>query len=224
MTDPIRILIADDHAIVREGLRGLIATEEGMQLVGEASNGDEAVSLAMTTNPDVVLLDLVMPHMDGLQALNAIKLALPKTRFLVLTSFSDDARVFAAIRGGALGYLLKDSSPQELFTAIREVYRGEPYLHPTIARKLMHMTDRRADHPLPQDALTPRELEVLHLMASGMPNRDIADRLVINERTVRTHVSSILAKLGLENRTQAVLFALRQGLVLLDDKQNDQTN
>ena len=222
MTDPIRILIADDHAIVREGLRGLIATEAGLQLVGEAADGNEAVSMALETHPDVVLLDLVMPHMDGVQALTAIKHALPETRFLVLTSFSDDARVFPAIRAGALGYLLKDSSPQELLNAIREVYRGEPYLHPTIARKLMRMTDHQTDRLQPKDTLTPRELEVLRLMTGGWSNREIGDRLVINERTVRTHVRSILAKLGLENRTQAVLFALREGLALLDGKHDDQ--
>ncbi len=221
MTETIRVLIADDHAIVREGLRGLIATEPGLVLVAEASDGQEAVTKALEAHPDVVLLDLVMPHMDGLQAMNQIRQALPETRFLILTSFSDDARVFATIRSGAMGYLLKDSSPQDLLKAIREVYRGQAFLNAAIAHKLIRKMDHRNDQKSMKETLTSREQEVLRLMAEGLSNQAIADSLAINERTVRTHVSSILSKLDLQSRTQAVLYALREGLAKLDGGIND---
>jgi NarL family two-component system response regulator LiaR len=213
MTETIRILIADDHAIVREGLRALIAAKPDMELVGEAADGVEAVLKARSLQPDVVLMDLVMPRKDGIEAIGEIKRENPEARILVLTSFAEDDKVFPAIKAGALGYLLKDSSPQELLQAIREVYRGESSLHPTIARKLVRELSQPSDLPATEEPLTEREVEVLSLVARGLSNQEIADRLVVSERTVRTHVSNILDKLHLANRTQAALYAVREGLV-----------
>jgi NarL family two-component system response regulator LiaR len=216
MTKPIRILIADDHAIVREGQRALIETEPGMEVVGEAADGVEAVELARTFQPDVVLLDLQMPRMGGVEAIQEIKAHDAEARILVLTSFAEDEKVYAAIRAGALGYLLKDASPGEILAAIREVHRGEPSMPPVIAHKLMSELQRMSNLPPTEDPLTERELEILKLVAQGLPNLEIAERLVISERTVRTHVSNILTKLHLANRTQAALYALREGLTHLD--------
>ena len=219
MTETIHILIADDHAIVREGLRALIDTERGMELVGEAADGVEAVLRARSLQPDVILLDLVMPRKDGIEAISEIKRENPEARILVLTSFAEDDKVFPAIKAGALGYLLKDSSPQELLQAIREVYRGESSLHPAIARKLIRELNRPPENlPPTEEPLTEREVEVLSLVARGLSNQEIADRLVVSERTVRTHVSNILGKLHLANRTQAALYAVREGLAGLDTK------
>lgn len=217
MTEIIRILIADDHAIVREGLRALIDTEPGMELVGEAADGVEAVLKARSRQPDVILLDLVMPRKDGIEAIADIKRENPEARILILTSFAEDEKVFPAIQAGALGYLLKDSSPQELLKAIREVDRGESSLHPTIARKLIRELNRPPENlPPTEEPLTEREVEVLSLVARGLSNQEIADRLVVGERTVRTHVSNILGKLHLANRTQAALYAVREGLASPD--------
>jgi NarL family two-component system response regulator LiaR len=213
---PIRILIADDHAIVREGLRGLIAFEPGMEVVGEAVDGIEAVQKAQALQPDVILLDLMMPRKNGLEAIGEIKAEDPKARILVLTSFAEDDLVFPAIKSGALGYLLKDSSPRELLQAIREVNRGESSLHPTIARKLIQELSQPPQLPLAKEPLTERELEVLRLVARGLTNQEIGEVLFISERTVRNHVSNILDKLHLANRTQAALYALREGLASLD--------
>jgi NarL family two-component system response regulator LiaR len=218
MTETIRILIADDHAIVREGLRALIGTKPDMELVGEAADGVEAVLKARSLQPDVILLDLVMPRKDGIEAIGEIKRENPKARILVLTSFAEDDKVFPAIQAGALGYLLKDSSPQELLQAIREVYRGESSLHPAIARKLIGELNRPSDLPATEEPLTEREVEVLILVARGLSNQEIAEKLVVSERTVRTHVSNILGKLHLANRTQAALYAVREGLAGLDTK------
>jgi NarL family two-component system response regulator LiaR len=218
MTETIRILIADDHAIVRAGLRALIATEPGMEMVGEAADGVEAVLKSRSLHPDVILMDLVMPRMDGLEAIREIKKENPDVCILVLTSFAEDEKVFPAIKSGALGYLLKDSSPRELLQAIRDVYRGESSLHPTIARKLIRELNRPSDLPPAKEPLTEREVEVLKLVAQGLSNQEIADRLVVSERTVRTHVSNILAKLHLASRTQAALYALREGLASLGPK------
>ena len=214
MSEPknIRILIADDHAIVREGLRTLITAKPGLELVGEAADGEEAVVMARSVCPDVILLDMIMPRKDGLEAIQAIKAESPLARILVLTSFSDDDKVFAAIKAGALGYLLKDSSPQQLIQAIRDVYQGQPSLHPTIALKLIRELNQPSDLPLSEEPLSERELETLRLVAQGLTNQEIAERLAISERTVGKHVSNILDKLHLANRTQAALYALRRGL------------
>ena len=213
--DPIRILIADDHAVVREGLRALIESEPGMELVDEAADGVEAVSMARSLQPDVILLDLVMPRKNGIEAIGDIRQENRDARILVLTSFAEDEKVFSAIKAGALGYLLKDASPQELLDAVYNVYRGDLSMHPSIAHKVMRELQRSSDLPPTEEPLTKREVEVLKLVAQGLANQEIADTLVISERTVRTHVSSILDKLYLANRTQAALYALREGLATL---------
>ncbi len=216
MTETIRVFIADDHPVVLEGLRGLITSEPGMEVVGEAADGAEAVQKVRALQPDVILLDLVMPRMDGLTAIAAIKKENPEARILVLTSFAQDDKVFPAIKAGALGYLLKDASPQELLQAIREVSQGEPSLHPTIARKLIRELRRPSDLPPAEDPLTEREVEVLQLVARGLSNQEISEKLFISKRTARNHVSNILGKLHLANRTQAALYALKEGLTSLN--------
>jgi NarL family two-component system response regulator LiaR len=210
--EPIRVVIADDHAIVREGLRSLIDTEPGIELIGEASDGAEAVRLTRSLKPDVLLLDLVMPRKDGLAAIAEIKDHDPQVRILVLTSFAEDEQVFPAIKAGAQGYLLKDTTPHSLLQAIRDVHNGESSLHPTIARKLIGELHRPSSPPPAGEELTEREVEVLSLVAQGLSNLEIGDRLVVSEPTVRKHVSNILGKLHLANRTQAALYALRAGI------------
>jgi NarL family two-component system response regulator LiaR len=217
MTRSICVLVADDHAIVRKGIRALLATEPDIEVVGEAENGREAVTEAERLQPDVILMDLVMPEVDGIEAIRRITGRQPEARILVLTSFAADDKVFPAIKAGALGYLLKDSGPEELVQAIHQVYRGESSLHPTIARKLLHELSRPSERPPTPEPLTEREVEVLRLVARGLSNQEIADQLVISEATVRTHVSNILGKLHLASRTQAALYALREGLASLDD-------
>ncbi len=217
MSEPIRILIADDHAIVREGLRALIAAKPGMTVVGEAVDGIEAVQKARDLQPDVILLDLLMPRQDGVAAITEIRQQDPDARILVLTSYAEDAKVFTAIKAGARGYLLKDSSPQELIQAIHDIHQGQSSLHPSIALKVIQELNRPEEEPSEDDIpLTDREIEVLRLVAQGLTNQEIADILIISERTVGTHVSNILDKLHLTNRTQAALYALRMGLTTLD--------
>jgi len=218
MTKPIRVLLVDDHLVVRKGIRALLATELNIEVVGEAENGRIAVAEAARLQPDVILMDLVMPEMDGIEAIRQIKEGQPKARILVLTSFAADDKVFPAIKAGALGYLLKDSGPEELILAIRQVSRGESSLHPTIARKVLQELSRPSGQPPTTDPLSEREVEVLRLVARGWSNREIADHLLISEATVRTHVSNILSKLHLASRTQATLYALREGLASLDDE------
>jgi len=216
VTESIRILIVDDHAIVREGQRALIDTEPGMEVVGEAKDGVEAVALADSLQPDVILLDLHMPRKDGIEVIGEIRTDNPEARILVLTSFTEDEKVYAAIKAGAMGYILKDSSPQEILSAIREVHRGEMPMTSSIAKKLMQELQRTSNLTPTQDPLTAREVEILKLVAQGLSNQEIAEGLVISERTVRTHVTNILSKLHLANRTQAALYALREGLADLD--------
>ena len=213
----IRVLIADDHPIVREGLRTLLSSESGVNLVGEAADGAEAVAKAQDLKPDVILMDLIMPVKDGLDAISEIKREDPDVSILVLTSFAEEDKVFPAIRAGALGYLLKDTSPQQVLQAIYDVYRGESSLHPSIALQLIREINQPSDLPPASDPLTQRELDVLKLLAQGLTNQEIADRLVISEWTVRTHVRNILGKLHLANRTQAALYALREGIAGLDN-------
>jgi NarL family two-component system response regulator LiaR len=216
-TSSIRILIADDHAIVRKGIRMLLSKESGLQVIGEASDGAEAVAQAKALCPDVVLMDLVMPKLDGIEATRQITAQQPEVRVLVLTSFAADDKVFPAIKAGALGYLLKDSGPDDLVQAIHQVHRGEPSLEPSIARKVLTELSSPPKKPLTTEPLTERELDVLRLVAQGHSNREIAEQLVITEMTVRAHVSNILGKLHLASRTQAALYALREGLASLDD-------
>ena len=216
MNKKIRILIVDDHAVVRTGISALIQTEPDMEVCGEAADGGEAVVKTQALKPDVILLDLVMPRKDGIYAIVEIKKINPPARILVLTSFAEDELLFPAVKAGALGYLLKDCSPQDLIQAIRDVYNGQSSLHPTIARKLLFELQQPQQTNLSENPLTEREMEILRLVAQGHSNQEIADILVLSERTVRTHMSNILSKLHLANRTQAALYALRKGLVRPD--------
>jgi NarL family two-component system response regulator LiaR len=218
MNDLIQILIADDHEIVRQGLKTLISTCPDMKVVGEAANGIEAVDKARQLQPDVILLDMLMPHKNGLEAIAEIKEDNPAARILVLTSFAEDEQILSAIKSGAMGYLLKDSSPQELLLAIQAVYRGESSLHPSVARRLVNEFSRPPSDQTLRNPLTEREIEVLKLVAEGLSNQEISDILHVSERTVGKHVGSILDKLQLPNRTQAALYALRQGLVHLEKR------
>lgn len=226
LSSKIRVLIVDDHAVVRQGLRTFIDLQDDMQVVGEGENGAQAVDLAMRLQPDIVLLDLVMPQMDGVEATRYILERSPQSRVLILTSFGEDDKVFPAIRGGAQGYLLKDTHPTDLVQAVREAHQGKVQLHPDIARKLMSAVAAappaqeispasNASAPPLKSAttdLTNRELEVLRLIACGMNNHEIAEQMVISEKTVKTHVSNVLGKLGVEDRTQAAIWALKHGL------------
>jgi NarL family two-component system response regulator LiaR len=218
----IRVLIVDDHAVVRQGLRTFLELQDGgtlpIEVAGEAVNGREAVELANRLQPDIVLLDLVMPEMDGIQATSRIVECSPATRVIILTSFGEQERVLPAIRAGAQGYLLKDIPPRELVQAVREAYLGKVQLHPEVAKKLMVVAAAR-DQPPPgpaggrsEEGLTERERQVLSLIAEGRNNHEIAETLVISEKTVKTHVSNILNKLHLDDRTQAAIYALRHGL------------
>jgi NarL family two-component system response regulator LiaR len=214
---PIRVLIADDHAIVRKGLQALLATEPGIKVVGEATNGVQAIAEANQLCPDVILMDLVMPELDGIAAIQHINARQPNIRILVLTSFATDDKIFPAIKAGALGYLLKDTDPHELVQAIRQVHQGESSLHPLVARKVLEELSQSSQQPPNTTPLTEREEAVLRLVAQGQSNRQIAEALTIRETTVRTHVSRILSKLHVASRTQAALYALREGLASLDE-------
>lgn len=206
----IRVLIADDHAVVREGLRNFLQVQEDIEVVGEAADGLEAMKLAHELAPDVVLMDLVMPGADGIEALRGVRAANPAARVIVLTSFADDERVFAAVHAGAAGYLLKDILPRDLANAIRTAHRGEALLHPAVAARLMQEIARPQSRASSPDALTERELSVLKLIARGMSNKEIGRELGVAEKTVKTHVSNILQKLHVADRTQAALYAVRE--------------
>lgn len=209
MTRPIRVLIVDDHSVVRQGLRAFLRLQDGIDVVGEAGGAAEAVAEAAASLPDVVLLDLVMPSGNGIGAIRGLLDAVPNARVVVLTSFADDAQIFAAMAAGAAGYLLKDIDPQALAVAIRDVHDGRPALHPSVAARLM----RRGSAVGPPDHdMTVRERDVLRLMVEGLANKQIAQRLGIGEKTVKTHVSRVLAKLGVADRTQAAVLAIREGL------------
>jgi DNA-binding NarL/FixJ family response regulator len=206
---PIRIFIVDDHSIVREGLRTLLAEENELDVIGEATNGAEALDAIATHQPDVVLMDLMMPVMGGVEATRHIRQYHPKSRVIVLTSFRDDQLVQEAIRAGATGYLLKDVLKADLLSAIRRAARGEPVLHPEAQAALMRQASAP---PSPIQSLTEREIDVLKLIAQGQSNREIADTLYLTEGTVKGYVSTILSKLNVQDRTQAALLAVKNGL------------
>lgn len=217
MSDPIRIVVVDDHMVVRKGIIAMLETEADLLVIGEASNGREAVDLVIEKQPDVVLMDLVMPEMDGIESTRLIKLRAPKVQVLVLTSFSSNDKVLPSLNAGAIGYLLKDSNTTDLVRAIHQVARGEGSLHPVVTRQLLKQITDSADTTTQVEELTEREMEVLKFIAKGLSNHEIAEQLVVSNATVNTHVSKILAKLNLTSRTQAALYALRKGLVSLED-------
>ncbi|MCH8007921.1 MAG: response regulator transcription factor [Chloroflexi bacterium] len=209
---PIRVLIVDDHAVVRQGLKAFLRVQDDIEFVGEAANGDEAVTQARSVQPDVILMDLVMPGMDGVETMRQLSAAGVDSKVIVLTSFAEDEQVLAAVKAGAAGYLLKDVQPQELGNAIRTVHAGDAQLHPSIASKLMREVAAAGSRHKDADALTARELDVLKALARGMSNKEIAAELGVAEKTVKTHVSSILRKLQVADRTQAALYAVRERL------------
>ncbi len=210
----IRVLIVDDHAVVREGLRTFLELQDGLEVVGEAADGEEAVALAESLHPDVVLMDLVMPKVDGIDAMRELRDRAPETRVIVLTSFLDDERLLPAIEAGAAGYLLKDVEPAELARAVRAAHAGEALIAPSVAARLLSaIAERPRVAGAEPERLTPREHEVLRLIAGGRSNKRIALELGISEKTVKTHVGHLFAKLGVTDRTQAALLAVREGLV-----------
>lgn len=209
----IRILLADDHPVVRDGLVAILSTQPDFDVVAEAATGREAVSLAAEHRPDVLLLDLEMPDMDGVAALRHLREADVPVRAIVFTAFDTDERILEAVRAGAQGYLLKGAPRGELFRAIRVVSQGGSLLEPVVASKLLRQVSGQGSAPPPVEALTPRETEVLHLLARGLPNKEIAAELSISQRTVKFHVSAILGKLGASNRTEAVALAARHGWI-----------
>ena len=214
----IRVLIVDDHFIVRRAIKALLAETDDIEVIGEADNGQESIRLAKELEPDVILMDLLMPKMDGIEATRQVTAQQPQMRVLVLTSFVGDEKIFPAIKAGALGYLLKDSEPSELIRAIYRVHRGEPSLHSSIARKMIKEILETPTVKLTPDPLTGREVEVLQHLAKGLSNDEIAKQLNVSEVTVRTHISHLLAKLHLANRVQATLYALREGISSLEDE------
>ena len=212
MADAIRVLLVDDHAVVREGLRTFLELQEGVEVVGEAEDGQGALREAERLRPDVILMDLVMPKLDGVGAMRELRRLLPRSRVIVLTSFVDDERLLPAIQAGASGYLLKDVQPRELARAVRAAHAGEALLDPLVAARLVEAIARPPGEE-PPERLTPREREVLELIGRGLSNKRIAFELGVSEKTVKTHVGHVLAKLGVTDRTQAALYAVRAGLL-----------
>jgi NarL family two-component system response regulator LiaR len=217
----IRILIADDHAVVREGTRRILEQEPDMEVVGEAGDGEEAVNLATSLKPDVAIVDVSMPKMDGIEATRRIKAACPSINVLILSAYDDDQFIFSLLEAGAAGYLLKSIRSRELLDAIRAVYSGESVLHPSIARKVLNRfvstSDRPTESKEPLGVLSDREMEVLKLAARGFSNQDIAEKLCLSIRTVQGHLGHIFNKLQVGSRTEAVVRALKEGWVTLDD-------
>lgn len=217
MSDPITVILVDDHAIVRQGVEAFLGAQPDLSVVGQAASGREALRLAADLAPDVALMDLIMPEMDGVEATRRLKQVSPRTQVIVLTSYHDDEHIFPAIRAGALSYLLKDASPAEIAGAVRKAAAGEAVLHPRVAARLVQeISGARSLEVNPFTELTDRELEVLQLLAQALTNAEIAERLVIGEKTVKSHVSNILGKLHLADRTQAAVYAWREGIVRKD--------
>ncbi|MBT3336705.1 MAG: response regulator transcription factor [Anaerolineae bacterium] len=217
MNPPVRVLVVDDQAVVRQGLVAILSYQEDIEVIGQAKNGFEAIHLIPELSPDVVLLDLVMPELDGLQTIPEILTLAPETHILVVTGYGDAERVYQAIKSGALGYILKDTPHEELIKAIHEVSRGEAFIPPSIALRMIRESNQLSPSVSQDFPLTPREVETLKHIAQGLTNQDIATELVVHERTIAKYVSNILSKLHLANRTQAALYALRKGLSDLDE-------
>jgi NarL family two-component system response regulator LiaR len=214
---PIRVLIVDDHAMVRKGMMALMAAYDDIQVIGEAANGAKAIEQADKLRPDVILMDLAMPVMDGIEAIKQITALHPEQRIIVLTSYTGDDKLFPAIKAGAIGYLVKDAQPEELIESIRNVYAGEPSLDPAVAWRILRGMSGAEPAKRSADDLSEREVEVLRLLSQGKTDQEIARQLVLTDVTIRTHISRILSKLGLKNRVQAALYGIRTGLVTLDD-------
>jgi len=216
----IKVLIADDHAVVREGTRRILEQEPDMQVVGEAGDGEEALNLALSLKPDVAIIDIAMPKLDGIEATKRIKAASPSINVLILSAYDDDQFIFSLLEAGAAGYLLKSIRSRELIDAIRAVYSGESVLHPSIARKVLNRfvsSSGKPDGQEPSGVLSDREMEVLKLAARGLSNQDIAEKLCLSIRTVQGHLGHIFNKLQVGSRTEAVVRALKEGWVTLDD-------
>ncbi len=214
MAEMISVLLVDDHSVVRQGVRAFLITQPDLTVVGEAASGEEALKLAEQTVPDVILMDLIMPGMDGVEATRRAKQVSPRSQIIVLTSYHEDEHIFPALKAGALSYILKDVSADELASAVRKAAAGEAVLHPRVAaRVIKEIQGRREESINPFTELSERELEVLKLIADGMSNGEIAAKLVLSEKTIKGHVSNILSKLQLADRTQAAVYAWRQGVV-----------
>ena len=215
MIGPTRILVVDDHPVLRDGLVAVLSTQADFEVVGEAETGHQAVLVAAELQPDIVMMDLEMPGMDGVEALKQMRVHDPNVRVIVFTAYDTDDRIMAAIQAGAQGYLLKGAPRDQVFEAIRVVNAGNSLLHPVVASKLLTRMRRNADDPGTADSVTPREMEVMRLLAQGFQNKEIAAELGITQRTAKFHVGSILAKLGAGNRTEAVTIAVQRGMIEL---------